>query len=254
MSVQVGANVQLGSIHIYGDLYRGPGEYHFHTFDWNDQPDVRSDDVARPLANGNFPPQSFLEAKDLRMAGFLVAKSHALLVREMNRMYRLRRELVRLTVREPGLTTWGDVEVRKVRFDPLGFAPEASFQIDLHMPDPVKTGASETFASGEVASHRGNYESTPILTVTTTAGMPSGYRINGPDGKHYIVAQALTAGQVHEIDLETGWLYRNGVLQPATAVSRAETWVVPAGPGFPMTLVPVSGSGVLAARVAYKST
>lgn len=253
MTVEAGAIVHFGSgLPIYGDRFHGVG-FHFTDFNWNDLPDIRSDDVPRPLADGDFDPLSFLESRDLDMPGFVVAKSHTLLVREMNRMRRLRRQIIRVTVEEPGLTTWADAELRRVEFVPHGFAPEARFRLGLHMPDPRKFGASEkVFASGETVYHRGNYDAVPDATVT--GSMPAGYRINGPDGKHYDVAQALTSGHTHRIDFETGYLYLDGVLQSASAVTRAETWVVPPGTGFPMTLVPTSGTGTLATTVPYTST
>lgn len=251
--VQAGAIVSLGSgLIIYGDYYRGIG-WHFEDFNWNDQPDVRADDIPRPLAHGDFAPQTFLESRDLTMPGFVVAKSHTLLLKEKNKLHRLRRRIVRVTVEEPGLTTWADAEVRVVEFADHGFAPETRFRLGLHMPDPRKFGPSaKVFASGETVFHRGNTDA--VADVSVTGNMPSGYSIQGPSGKHYDVAQALVAGQTHRIDFETGYLYRNGVLQPATAVSRAETWLVPPGPGFPMSLAPVSGTGTLATKVPYTST
>ena len=250
MAVQAGAIVYFGSgLPIYGDYFRGDG-FHFEDFNWNDLPDIKADDVSRPLADGDYQPLSFLESRDLVMPGFVVAQSHSILVKRMNQVRRLRRRIVRVTVEEPGLTTWADAELREVQFVPHGFAPEARFRFGLHMPDPRKFGPSEkVFASGETVFHRGNYDSTPDVTVT--GNMPDGYRINGPDGKHYDVAQALTTSQTHRIDFGTGYLYRNGALQSASTVTRAETWVIPAGLGVPMTLVPTSGNGTLAVTAPY---
>lgn len=253
MAVQAGAIVSLGSsLRIYGDYFRGDG-FHFEDFNWNDLPDIKADDVSRPLADGDYLPLSFLESRNLVMPGFVVAKSHNDLVKRMNQVRRLRRRIVRVTVEEPGLTTWADAELREVQFVPHGFAPEARFRFGLHMPDPRKFGPSEkVFASGETVYHRGNYDSIPDATVT--GNMPSGYRINGPDGKHYDVAQALTTGNTHRVDFGSGYLYRNDVLQSASAVTRAETWTIPPGPGVPMTLVPTSGSGTLAVKAPYTDT
>lgn len=247
--VEAGAIVSIGrSLQIFGDYYRGIG-WHFEDFNWNDLPDIRSDDVARPLADGNYQPLSFLEARDLVMPGFVVARSHSVLVREMNHARRLRRRIVRLTVEEPGLTTWADAELRQVEFVPHGFAPEARFRLGFHMPDPRKFGPSaKVFTSGEKVFHRGNYDAIPETIVT--GNMPAGYRINGPGGRHYDVAQGLAPGQSHRIDFGTGYLYLDGVLQPATAVTRAETWVVPPGPGVTMSLS-TSGTGSLAITVPY---
>ena len=88
--------------------------------------------------------------------------------------------------------------------------------------------------------HRGNTPGIPTIRVTGT--MPSGYTINGPGGREYVVEQALTAGQTHEIRMRTGWLYRNGSLQ-RSAVSRMQTWAIPSASLTTMTLDPVSGSG-----------
>lgn len=254
MNVEAGAIVRLGTtgIVLYGDRYRGPGrrgEFYFRDFGWNDMAGVRADDTPRPMSDGDFPSRSYLEAVDRTMSGFLVAPAHDYLVTAMNKLKAQRGRTLRVTVNEPGLRTWADAEIRTVAFDPLGFAPESEFQLGFHMPDPRRYGASDkVFASGEPLYHRGNYASVPEATVTGT--MPSGYAIVGPDGKQYVVSQPLAAGQTHRIDFSTGWLYLNGVLQ-AGAVTRAETWTVPPGRTVTMTLVPVSGTGVLAVKLPY---
>lgn len=253
--MNAGAVVKLGStgITIWGDRYDGPGKFYFRDFNWGDMPGVKADDVERPMADGNFPGVSYLDARNLDMDGFLVATSHEKLVHQINRLKAQRGRTVRVTVEEPGLTTWADAEIRAVRVSLFGFAAEAHFEIQFHMPDPRKIGSPDElapFGSGVQAFHRGNYASTPNVTVTGV--MPSGYRINGPDGMFYQVTQALAAGQTHRIDFETGFLYRNDVLQQG-AVSRAEVWTIPPGLGVVMTLVPVSGSGTLAVTPPYTS-
>lgn len=255
MNVEAGAVVRLGDsgIVLYGDRYRGPGtrgNYYFRDFDWTDMPGVRADDTPRPMGDGNFPAQSYLEAVDRTMVGFLVAPTHRHLVNASDRLKALRGQTLRVSVDEPGRTSWADAEIRGVQVDPLGFAPEAELRLVFHMPDPRKYGPSKkVFASGEMLSHWGNHASIPDVTVT--GNMPSGYAIVGAGGKQYVVSQGLAPGQTHRIDFSTGWLYLNGVLQ-AGAVTRAETWTIPAGMAVgSMTLVPVSGSGALAIRVPY---
>ncbi len=251
MNIDAGAIVRLGrtGITIYGDRYRGPGELYFRDFNWNDMPSMKSDDVQRPMSDGDYPSASYLEPRDLEMGGFLVAASHELMLHMVNRLKAQRGRTVRLAVDEPSLTTWADTEVRSVRVQPFGFAPEAEFTIVFHMPDPRKYGPpAKVFASGEPVSHRGNYDATPEVTVT--GNMPSGYRITGPAGRQYVVSQALAPGQEHRIDFSTGWLYRDGVLQQG-AVTRPEAWTIPPGSTVSMTLVPVAGSGALAVRVPY---
>lgn len=254
MNPEAGANVRLGStgITIWGDIYRGPGKFHFRDFNWFDMPDVKVDDEPRPMGDGDFAPLSYLKARDLPMNGFVVENTHAELVHQMDRLKAQRGRTVRVAVDDPNRTTWADAEIRAVRFDPLGFAPEADFVVEFHMPDPRRFSSSAgVFASGEPVFHRGTYAATPDITVT--GNMPSGYTVNGPDGKKYVVTQALTTGRAHRIDMHTGWLYLDGVLQQG-AVSRAETWTIPPGRRVTMTLVPVSGSGALAILCPYTAT
>lgn len=121
----------------------------------------------------------------------------------------------------------------------------ASFIVQLTAADPRRYG--DTRSKGPATSvnptHKGRAIAAPRIRVTGT--MPSGYRINGPGGRAYVVTQALAPGQTHEIDMETGFLFRNGVWQES-GTSRAETWGVPPGVAVtPMTLVPVSGSGLM---------
>lgn len=256
MNVEAGAVVRLGDsgIVLYGDRYRGAGtrgNYYFRDFDWSDMPDIRADDTPRPMGDGNFPGRSYLDAIDHRMVGFLVAPSHEFLVWSMNRLKSERGRTTRVYVDEPGGTTWADAELRLVRFEPYGFAPEAALEIGFHLPDPRKYGKPKrVFASGEKASHGGNHDSIPEITVT--GNMPSGYTIVGPAGKQYIVSQPLLSGSTHRIDFSTGLLYLNGALQSG-AVTRAETWTVPPNQSVVMTLVPVSGSGALAIHVPRTS-
>lgn len=257
MNVEAGAVATLGAtgLTLYGDRYRGPGvtgTFYFRNFTWSNLPGTRADDEPRPMGDGNFPAPSYLESITHRMGGFLVARSHEYLVREMNRLKSLRGRTMRLTVDEPGLTAWGTVEIRAVEFEPFGFAPEADFRVDFYMADPRKYGPSErVFGSGELAYHRGNLDAVPSVRVT--GNMPLGYAILGPDGKQYVVTQPLTAGITHRIDFSTGLLYRSNVLQQG-AVSRAEVWTVPPGPGVEMRLVTQSGGGTLAVEVPYTST
>lgn len=121
----------------------------------------------------------------------------------------------------------------------------AAFILQLFAADPRRYGVTRTKGPATSANptHKGGAIAAPRIRVT--GAMPSGYRINGPGGRSYVVTQALAAGQTHEIDMETGFLFRNGVWQKS-ATSRAETWGVPPGvASTPMTLVPVSGSGLM---------
>ena len=139
-------------------------------------------------------------------------------------------------------TTWADVKVDNVEVNVLAYGQTARYRLELWADDPRIFGETRVFSSGQDASHRGNASAVPELEVTGV--YTSGYTVSVP-GKSFVVTQALAAGQTHRIDLKTGWLYRNGVLQSG-AVGQADTWVVPKGTPVKHTL---SGSGVLKVSV-----
>lgn len=212
----------------------------------------RRESVERPGAHGEFDLPVFLGSRVVTIDGHALAWSASELGHLRGQIMGLGATGPRfkLTVDHQGQTLWAWARRgSKPTFKDAGIRHgmhRARFMVQFVCADPRKYGETNTFPGGVAAVHYGNFPATPELLVTGT--MPAGYSVLGPGGKQFVVSQALTAGQSHRIDLRTGWLYRNGVLQVG-AVSRADLWVVPTGGSVVHTLAPVSGSGSLVVKV-----
>lgn len=139
-------------------------------------------------------------------------------------------------------TTWADLKVESAECDPLVYGQIARYRIELWSDDPLIFGETHGFAGGEGAFHYGNADAVPVLEVTGVYA--AGYTVSAA-GKSFVVTQALAAGQTHRIDLATGWLYRNGVLQSGV-VGQADTWTIQPGETVTHSL---TGSGTLTVSV-----
>lgn len=213
---------------------------------WFESAEGRISGGDRPAAHGAFDVPVLRSARTIQVTGHILARTQT--------------ELESMQDQLTGLLVDGGSDDLEVQTDSgtksarvrviSAKAPEldertASFILQMIAADPRRYG--ETRVQGPAVSvnptHKGHAIAASLIRVT--GNMPSGYRINGPGGRQYVVTQALAPGQTHEIDMTTGWLFRNGIWQ-RTAVSRAETWGVPPGIGStPMEIVPVSGSGLM---------
>lgn len=210
---------------------------------WAESTAGRDNGGDRPNAHGSFDVPMYRQARSITATGHILADSPEELEAMRDRITGLLSdgESGRLAVQTVNDTRWADIRVVSAR------APEidkrtASFIVQMVAADPRRYGEVNPFGPGTSLQvfHRGNTPAIP--TIRVTGSMPSGYKITGPGGREYVVSQALSGGQTHEIRMRTGWLYRNGALQRA-AVSRMQTWAIPPGVVASMGLVPVSGSG-----------
>lgn len=205
--------------------------------------DVRREDTPRPLAHGSFDAPVFLASRVIPVSGHVSTRSGAELVHEMNRLTGLLAGggTGRLSLEDDTGTTFLDVRLGAATQVTQLDDTTARFLVTFWAADPRRYGETHTFAAGVPAVHYGNFPASPVIEVT--GSMPSGYTVSA-GGKSFVVAQALTAGQTHRIDMETGWVYRDGALQTG-AVGAAELWTVPPGQRLLHTLTPVSGSGLM---------
>lgn len=215
---------------------------------WFEGVEVRRDESSRPTARGSFDEPGYSAARVPAIRGTILAGSPV----ELDLMRAQLTGLLadggtgRVVVAGVSGTTWADVRLAaKPSVDESTDAIEADYQIQFWAADPCRYGGTNTVSSatGANAFHYGNVAAIPVIEVTAVASMPSGYTVSA-GGKSFVVAQALTAGQTHRIDMETGWVYRDGALQTG-AVGAAELWTVPPGQRLLHTLTPVSGSGLM---------
>lgn len=221
---------------------------------WDDSGGARRDSTPRPTAHGEFDEQTYQGAGIVSVDGWALATSEQQLghLRSVVTGLGADGQLVRWVVDHQGETLWADARRGdKSTFDDAGIRHgllRASFLIQFVRPDPCKYGKQRVSgpATSVTVNHFGNFPAAPVIDVT--GSMPSGYTINGPDGKQFVVTQALAAGQTHRIDMTTGRLFLNGALT-VRGVGRAQTWTVPPGQEVAMSLVPVSGSGSMTVTV-----
>lgn len=217
---------------------------------WDSLPSSRAAGGDRVNAHGTFDVPVFRSARAVQVTGHILADSAHELEHMKNRLTGLLSDgdSGRMVVRKDTGALWADVRTVTAEATDLD-ETTASFQVQVVAADPRRYGEVQEFSGTSVSVfHRGNTPALPVLTVS--GNMPSGYTINGPGGRQYTVTRDVTPSLPHTINMRTGWLYVNNILQ-RTSVSRMERWSVPAGlPATAMSLVPVSGSGSLSVRVA----
>ena len=211
---------------------------------WFESTDGRMNGGDRPAAHGAFDVPVLRGGRTISVKGHIFAETSTALEAMQDQFTGLLADgqSDELEVQTSAGTKSATVRVVSAKAPELD-ETTATFLLQLFAADPRRYGKSRVVGPGTSLNptHKGRATAAPLIRVT--GAMPGGYRINGPGGRQFIVSQALSSGQTHEIDMQTGWLTRNGVWQ-RTAVSRAETWGVPPGvASTPMTLVPVSGSG-----------
>lgn len=227
-------------------LFVGPDGFN----GWDDGVDVRREAVERPGEHGEYDLPVFNGSRVISIDGHVFAWSDDDLRFLRDRVMGVAADGGRhqLSVTHQGSTLHATVRRgAKPLFVDSGKRSgrrRATFALYLVAADPRKYGEVHEYQSGEPAVHYGNFAASPELIVTGT--MP-GYSVHGPDGRTLTVSQELAAGQTHRIDLLTGRVYRDGVLQ--VGVRRGPVWTVPASSAAVHTLVPASGSGSLTVRV-----
>lgn len=253
LEIRVGGLIIRGRPNDAADargLFVAPGGF----TGWDDGAEPRRDSQARPGAHGEFDLPVFLGPRVPVINGIALAASPEKLGWIRSTVLGLGAEggRSRLVVEHQGQTLWADARMgAKTLFTDSGRRESgliaATFLLSFVCADPRKYGEARAFGPATSLSlrHYGNFTSLPTLEVT--GSMPTGYSVTGPGGRIYRVTQALTAGHTHRIDMATGRLYLDGVLQVGV-VSRGDVWGIPGGSlGVPYTLVPVSGTGQIAA-------
>ena len=250
--------IQAGATTIHGaawpasarptGLFVGKGEDAFSG--WDDGAAVRSESIPIPNGHGEFDVPVLNGARSVSIDGLAIADSEAELGHLRSQVVGVGADGSRflLTVEHQGQTLWAYARLAtKARFKDAGArhgAIHAKFLLQFVCRNPRKFGETRTFdpAASITAYHYGNFPATPVLTVEGSSA--GGYTVTGPEGRTFVVTQALVSGTPHTIDMATGRLIVGGVVVVG-GIGTAQTWTVPPGAQVAMSV----SAGLLSATV-----
>ena len=226
---------------------------------WDSTPPVRSGVEDAPNADGAFDNPGYYTARRFVLSGWIEAESQGQLEQAKARLRGAitARSSVPIWVSKGSLDLSatvkldGDVRITDQPSLPKG-AWKADFTLPLVAADPRKYGHVNKFsmASFGVAQdlfHRGNYLASPKVYVTGNA--LGGWKLVYPQsGSVFIYTGPLVSGQEHVVDMSTGHVTVNGVIQDGD-IGAASLWRIQPGLKSPMRIEPI-GSGT-ADGVAY---
>ena len=218
---------------------------------WDDSTPTKRQLQPRSQAHGSFPQKGYRDVRTVVISGTCVADSEQQLEWFGSQLTGLLSDgsMGTITVDHSGVTSFANCFVDgQPTFAMFGAGAAALFTAQFWCPDPRKFGTGNAYgpATALTVFHYGNFAAAPVLTIA--GSMPSGYTITGPSEKVYTVTAAVTAAAPHTIDMSTGYLTINGVIQTGV-VTVGNTWTVAPGAQVAMTLTPVSGTGTLSATV-----
>lgn len=198
---------------------------------WFGAAGVRREETQRPAAHGSFDSPGYRDAKVPFLEGTVTARSPGALAHKCRQLEALLSDggQERVSVQdERGHVTWQVVRLAQPAVvTDFGDGETADFQVGFWSPLAETYGEARLFTgSSAKVYHRG---SLPAPVRVRIPNGPAAYTISSPGGV-FQVAGAPSGGE-HVVDLRTGRVTRNGVLLSGV-VTRAETWDVPAGPGW----------------------
>lgn len=238
-----GAIARFGGITAYGDTFHGEGWHLVGLDGWTDAPDVSMERLKRPGADGTFALPAYFDERVVQMSGFMVTSDRLTLENESVRIRRLAKQRVRVDVEDPFRTLWTTGTFTVATFTVHPFAAEGTWKAEVTCPDPRVYGETHDYPVGVPAFNVGNTDAHPILEVT---GPHPAYTISTNNGHSMTIGQALTAGQKHLIDMRTGRITLNGILQVG-AITSGGTWVI--APGMPGVVHSITGTASLTVHV-----
>ena len=219
---------------------------------WENAPSSRRTDTPRPGGHGSFRTPVFKNGRLVTLSGTVLASDERQLVAFADDLAGISYGERRMVVSTETGVRWADVTGEgEPKFDRIGGALEASFQIQFFAADPRKYGELREFVStgsNVAAWHRGNFPASPIFEGT---GFTAGYRVVGPGGT-FTVPGPKASATVDRIDFSTGLFTRNGA--PAVrAATQVRMWDVPPGANVSWRVEPLS-SGTGTARMFLTDT
>ncbi|MGK9222073.1 MULTISPECIES: phage tail domain-containing protein [unclassified Microbacterium] len=198
---------------------------------WRGGGDVRREVVPRPGRHGSYYADGWLDSKVVPIKGHILAESQEDF-EEMRRNlegFLVGRTAKMVVAEDDGITTYGTVGLsRQALVTPYGGDSYAgTFLVEVWSEDPIRYAVQPNRfgpATSVTVSHRGTVDAPALLRVT---GAPSSYTVTSDLGTYTV--SGITAGGTHEIDLSTGWVYRDGAL--VQGVGSGDVWEIP--PGLP---------------------
>jgi len=221
--------LRIDGLTFDGGAGSGGSGPHYTLASYERSASMRRERVPRPNAAGLFVTPGYLEEQEFRWSGLILTESEYAQRHAIDRVSSLLGSggTGRLNI-DFSEVRWADVQRGEIP-EPVVVVPGkiAKYQILVTAPDPYLWGETRTYAQGQQAVNRGTLPVAPVIEIT---GPAPGYTVTGPGGKTFVVTQSLSAGQTHRIDMATGRVYRNGVLQVGI-VSNGGTWTIPPGGG-----------------------
>lgn len=203
---------------------------------WDDGAAVRRTETLRPVGHGAYDAPGFLAPRVTTIGGWIVAPNAATLASMRTDLTALLADgdSATLTVETAAGETSAEVRLASQTLVTVtGSELEARFQIQFWAPDPRRYGATHAEGPGPSLSvaHDGNFPAVPTVTVEGPVTAP--YTV-ASQGHSVTVTQSLLAGETHTIDMSTGWVYLDGVLQSAVT-SAVDVFTIPPGAGVTVT-------------------
>jgi len=211
---------------------------------WSSGVGMRVNKVEKPVSVGDFPKRPRAGSRIISLSGTCLAESVGQLENfgDLFRGIGSDGELVPVTVDVNGRALSAEGYLEGVpECTQRGGHPEASVDLSLWFPNPVKYGDERTDVSPSGVDfpvyHMGNTGAVPRFSIS--GDMPGGYALNaGP--YQYRVTIPLVPGSAHYIDMRTGRLVISGVVQ-TSGVTRADIWKIPKYVPLNHNLMPISG-------------
>ena len=210
---------------------------------------VRSSTVEIPEAHGEFDVPVFRSGRIVSIEGPCIAPSVGEWLHRNHELTGLLAggERGRVVFDLPNGPLWADARLAEApQWEPVLWGTRADYLLQLKFAKPQLFGAMNTAAAAASVTifHYGNFKASPVLVITPTSSMTSGYTLNLPGGKKVIVTQPLTMGHVHEYNTATGRLKLDGVLQVG-ATSRRDTIAVKGGAQVAISVTASAGAGLI---------
>lgn len=240
-------HVRVGNVDFHGFTTHGfllGGRRAFEG--WEGRPGMRSERAERPAGNGSFSVPAYLGSRLVTLRGTALANSEGELEQMEDVLTGLALSDTQMTVTSEKGTRWAMCRAEdEVKWNRIGGALEAEFEVSFFLADPRKFGEVREFVStgsNVTAYHRGNAPATPRFKVA--ASWPGGYRIRGPlrNGTElsFSLPVAMTGSSVDLIDFNTGLVLRNGSPLPRAVLS-PQMWTVPGGGTVQWRIEGISG-------------